>query len=133
MVASKSPIRYFLFALLLIGIDQASKMAVHHFMYQGLGGQIKIIGDWFKLYYVTNPGMAFGMQIEHPYGKLFLTIFRLVAMVFITLYMVNLAKKGAKTGLLWSMAMILAEHYTFGTSKLQMKKISWFVVASSLP
>ena len=108
MLTSKNPIRYFLFALLLIGIDQASKMAVHFNMYQGPAGQVSVIGKWLKLYYVTNPGMAFGMQIEHPYGKLFLTIFRLVAMVFIIYYMVSLAKSNAKSGLLWSMSMILA-------------------------
>ncbi|TAE41261.1 MAG: lipoprotein signal peptidase [Runella slithyformis] len=108
MNQSKNPIRYFLFALLLIGFDQAFKLCVHHYMYQGFGGQIKLIGDWFKLYYVTNPGMAFGMQIDHVYGKLFLTLFRLVAMVFIAVYMIRLTKRGAPSGLLWAMSMILA-------------------------
>ncbi|WP_428654372.1 lipoprotein signal peptidase [Runella sp.] len=104
----KGPLKYFLFALLLIGIDQASKLLVHHYMSPGFAGQIRLIGDWFKLYYVTNPGMAFGMQIDHEYGKLFLTVFRLGAMVFIAGYMLRLAKKGASSGLLWAMAMILA-------------------------
>lgn len=104
----KGPFKYFLFALLLIGIDQASKLLVHHYMSPGFAGQIRLIGDWFKLYYVTNPGMAFGMQIDHEYGKLFLTVFRLGAMVFIAGYMLRLAYKGASGGLLWAMAMILA-------------------------
>lgn len=104
----KGPFKYFLFALLLIGIDQASKLLVHHYMSPGFAGQIRLIGDWFKLYYVTNPGMAFGMQIDHEYGKLFLTVFRLGAMVFIAGYMLRLAYKGASSGLLWAMAMILA-------------------------
>ncbi|MCU0341368.1 MAG: lipoprotein signal peptidase [Spirosomaceae bacterium] len=104
----KNPLRYFLFALLLIAIDQTSKLLVHQYMTQGFAGQIRLIGDWFKLYYVTNPGMAFGMQIEHEYGKLFLTVFRLGAMVFIGVYMYRLAQKGASSGLLWAMSMILA-------------------------
>ncbi|AEI48351.1 lipoprotein signal peptidase [Runella slithyformis] len=104
----KGPFKYFLFALLLIGIDQASKLLVHHYMSPGFAGQIRLIGDWFKLYYVTNPGMAFGMQIDHEYGKLFLTVFRLGAMVFIAGYMLRLAYKGASGGLLWAMSMILA-------------------------
>jgi signal peptidase II len=104
----KGPFKYFLFALLLIGIDQASKLLVHHYMSPGFAGQIRLIGDWLKLYYVTNPGMAFGMQIDHEYGKLFLTVFRLGAMVFIAGYMLRLAYKGASGGLLWAMAMILA-------------------------
>ncbi len=105
---AKNPFKFFLFALLLIGIDQASKMLVHQYMSPGFAGQIRIIGDWLKLYYVTNPGMAFGMQIDHEYGKLFLTTFRLGAMVFIAWYMVRLATRGASSGLLWAMAMILA-------------------------
>jgi signal peptidase II len=105
---AKNPFKFFLFALLLIGVDQASKMLVHQYMSPGFAGQIRIIGDWLKLYYVTNPGMAFGMQIDHEYGKLFLTTFRLGAMVFIAWYMVRLATRGASGGLLWAMAMILA-------------------------
>jgi signal peptidase II len=105
---AKNPFKYFLFAILLIAVDQASKLLVNHYMSPGFAGQIRIIGDWLKLYYVTNPGMAFGMQIDHEYGKLFLTSFRLGAMVFIAWYMVRLAKRGASSGLLWAMAMILA-------------------------
>ncbi len=104
----KGPLKFFLFALLLIGVDQASKLLVHQYMSPGFAGQIRLIGDWFKLYYVTNPGMAFGMQIDHEYGKLFLTVFRLGAMIFIAGYMLRLAQKGASNGLLWAMAMILA-------------------------
>ncbi|WP_019988716.1 lipoprotein signal peptidase [Rudanella lutea] len=104
----KNPLKYFLFAFLLIGIDQASKMAVHHFMQPGFAGQISLIGDWLKLHYVLNPGMAFGMQLSHDYGKLILSLFRLVAMVGIGWYLVHLARQGAPDGLLWAMAMIMA-------------------------
>jgi len=104
----KNPLKYFLFALLLIGIDQASKMAVHHYMQPGFAGQLSLIGDWFKLHYVLNPGMAFGMQLTHDYGKLILSLFRLVAMAGIGWYLVHLAHQGAPNGLLWAMAMILA-------------------------
>lgn len=77
-------------------------------MQPGFSGQIALIGDWFKLHYVLNPGMAFGMQLGHEYGKLFLTLFRLVAMVAIGGYMIHLARVGASKGLLWALAMILA-------------------------
>jgi signal peptidase II len=104
----KNPLNYFLFALLLIGIDQASKLAVHHFMQPGFAGQLSLIGNWFKLHYVLNPGMAFGMQLSHDYGKLILSLFRLVAMAGIAWYLVHLARQGAPNGLLWAMSMILA-------------------------
>lgn len=104
----KNPLKYFLFAFLLIGIDQASKLAVHHYMQPGFAGQLSLIGNWFKLHYVLNPGMAFGMQLTHDYGKLILSLFRLVAMAGIGWYLIHLARQGAPNGLLWAMAMILA-------------------------
>jgi signal peptidase II len=104
----RNPLKYLLFSLLLVSIDQASKMLVHQYMEPGFSGQIALIGDWFKLHYVLNPGMAFGMQLGHEYGKLFLTLFRLVAMGAIAWYLVNLARRGAAPGLLWALAMILA-------------------------
>lgn len=108
MNQSRNPTKYILFSLLLVGIDQASKMLVHHYMEPGFSGQIALIGDWLKLHYVLNPGMAFGMQLGHEYGKLFLTLFRLVAMGGIAWYLINLARRGAAPGLLWALAMILA-------------------------
>lgn len=104
----KNPLKFFVLTLLLILLDQGVKLAVHHYMAPGFAGQIKLIGDWFKLHYVLNPGMAFGMQLGHEYGKLLLSVFRLFAMVGIGYYLVSLAQRGAPNGLLWAMAMILA-------------------------
>lgn len=108
MNQSRNPTKYLILTLLLVTIDQASKMLVHRYMEPGFSGQIPLIGDWFKLHYVLNPGMAFGMQLGHEYGKLFLTLFRLVAMGGIAWYLINLARLGAAPGLLWALAMILA-------------------------
>ncbi|WP_229217037.1 lipoprotein signal peptidase [Dyadobacter luteus] len=108
MNQSRNPVPYLLFSLLLIAIDQASKLLVHEYMEPGFSGQIALIGNWFKLHYVLNPGMAFGMQLGHEYGKLFLTLFRLVAMCAIGWYLVHLARSGAAKGLLLALSMILA-------------------------
>ncbi|QRR02264.1 lipoprotein signal peptidase [Dyadobacter sandarakinus] len=108
MIKSRNPLPFLLFSLLLIVIDQASKLLVHHYMQPGFSGQIGLIGNWLKLHYVLNPGMAFGMQLGHEYGKLFLTLFRLVAMFAIGWYLVHLARTGAAQGLLWALSMILA-------------------------
>ncbi len=108
MIQPKNPTKYLLLSLLLIVIDQSSKMLVYKYMEPGFSGQIALVGDWFKLHYVLNPGMAFGMELGHEYGKLFLTLFRLVAMGAIAWYLINLAKRGAASGLLWALAMILA-------------------------
>lgn len=104
---NRSPYRYFLLTLLVILIDQGVKMLVHFNMDEGFAGQIRVLGDWFKIHYVTNPGMAFGMQLGSEYGKLLLTGFRLVAMVGIGYYLVRLARRGAHPGLLWCIGAIL--------------------------
>lgn len=74
----------------------------------GIAGQIEVFGEWFKLYYTLNPGMAFGMQFGSEYGKLGLSLFRLVAMFFIAYYLYKLAKEKTHPGVLWSMAAVLA-------------------------
>ncbi|WP_229216167.1 lipoprotein signal peptidase [Dyadobacter frigoris] len=104
----KNPARYLLFSLLLIAVDQLSKLLVFKYMQPGFSGQILLAGSWLKLHYVLNPGMAFGMQLGHEYGKLFLTLFRLLAMCAIGWYLVHLARGGASKGLLWALSMILA-------------------------
>jgi signal peptidase II len=99
--------KYFGIALLVIIIDQAVKMAVHYQMDFGTPGQIKVIGEWFKLHYTTNPGMAFGMQLGSEYGKLILTTFRLVAMFGIGYYLYYIIDKKMHTGYIICISMIL--------------------------
>jgi signal peptidase II len=99
--------KYYLLSLLIIAIDQLVKMLVHIYMEPGIIGQIHVFGDWFKLHYVTNPGMAFGLQLGSEYGKLVLSIFRLLAMVAIGYYLLVMARKGVHEGLLWCTALIL--------------------------
>ncbi len=100
-------LRYFLLALVVIAIDQTSKMLVHNNMMMGTAGEIDVLGDWFKLHYLLNPGMAFGIKSSHEYGKLLLTLFRLVAMFGIGYYIYYLYQKKAHAGLIWCMALIL--------------------------
>jgi len=100
-------LKYFGIAFLVILIDQIVKMLVHNNMDFGTPGQIKVIGDWFKLHYTTNPGMAFGMQLGSEYGKFILTSFRLVAMFGIGYYLYYLINKKAHPGYIVCIAMIL--------------------------
>ena len=100
-------LKYYLLSIGIIALDQAVKLAVHYNMEMGVMGQIPIFGDWFKLHYTLNPGMAFGMELGSEYGKLILTVFRLFAMVGIGYYLYVLAVKRVHPGLLWSVALIL--------------------------
>ncbi|MCU0324854.1 MAG: lipoprotein signal peptidase [Spirosomaceae bacterium] len=103
----KSSIKYFAFAAFLIIIDQAIKLWMHYWVRPTHFGEIDIIPNVFQLHYVTNPGMAFGMELGGEYGKLILTTFRLFAMVGIGWYLAHLANRNATKGLLWSIAAVL--------------------------
>jgi signal peptidase II len=97
--------KYFLIALVVIIIDQTSKVLVHNNMY--LHEEINVIGDWFRLHYLLNPGMAFGIRWENEFGKLALTIFRIVAMFGIGYYLWRMATKHAHRGFLICLSLIL--------------------------
>ncbi len=86
--------KYYLLTIAIIVLDQAIKLWVHYTMELGSAGQIPVFGDWFKIYYTLNPGMAFGMQFGSEYGKLGLSLFRLVAVGAIAYYLYKLAKEG---------------------------------------
>lgn len=104
----KNPaLKYFLISLLVIVIDHVVKLLVHYNMQMGSQGQIMIFGDLFKLHYLTNPGMAFGMKLDFEYGKLILTVFRIGAMFAIGYYLYSLVKQEANKGLIICIALIL--------------------------
>ncbi|TDQ17214.1 signal peptidase II [Algoriphagus boseongensis] len=100
-------VKYFGIALFVILLDQAVKMLVHFQMDFGTPGQIPIFGDWFKLHYTTNPGMAFGMELGSEYGKMILTTFRLVAMFGIGYYLHYIIEKKNHPVYILCIAMIL--------------------------
>lgn len=99
--------KYFLISALVIAIDQIVKMVVHFNMIKGPSGEIKVFGSWFKLHYLTNPGMAFGMELPFENSKMVLTLFRIVAMIAIGYYLYYLYTKEAKPGLLVCIGLIL--------------------------
>ena len=103
--------KYFKFYLLsfgIIAIDQAVKLAVVYHMDYGGYHEILIFGDWFKLHFTENEGMAFGLKMNWIYGKLTLTLFRWVAMIGIVYYLFLLIKRNANQGFIWCIVLILA-------------------------
>lgn len=67
-----------------------------------------VVFSWFRIHFIENPGMAFGMELEIGYGKLILSLFRIVAVFFIGYYLYTLVKQRASFGLLASIALILS-------------------------
>lgn len=100
--------KYFIISFLIIALDQFVKLWVHFNILPGEAGEIKMLGNWLKLHYILNEGMAFGIKLDTPYGKLILTLFRLIATVAIGYYIIYLVKKDNKTGLAWCVALVLA-------------------------
>lgn len=97
--------KYFLFAFGIIVVDQISKLLVYKYMY--LHQEVNVIGEWFKLHYLLNPGMAFGIRWNNEFGKLTLSLFRVAAMVGIGYYLFTMVKKGAHNGFLICLSLIL--------------------------
>ncbi len=73
-----------------------------------LGQEIKMIGDWFILHYTENNGMAFGLELGGDAGKLFLTGFRILAVIGILYYLIYQIRHQAKTGLILCISLVLA-------------------------
>ncbi len=104
---SQTALKFFLLALLVIGLDQFSKWAVHTYMQPGMPGEVPLVGHWLKLHYTLNPGMAFGVELPPPYGKILLSMFRLLAVGGLSWYIVRLCRQRASAGFIACMALIL--------------------------
>ena len=100
-------LKYYGLSFIVIILDEIVKMLVHRCMILGSNGQIKILGNFFKLHYLTNPGMAFGMELPFEHAKVFLTLFRLIAMVAIGYYLFIMFRKPMSNGFLICISMIL--------------------------
>jgi signal peptidase II len=96
----------FLTALFIVLFDQIIKTWVHTNMY--LGQDIHFLGDRGMLHYTENNGMAFGMELGGDFGKLVLTLFRIVAVVAIGYGLVYLVKHKYHRGLIMCVALVLA-------------------------
>ena len=87
---------------LVLLVDQISKIWVKSNM--ALYDMIEVT-SWFKIYFVENNGMAFGIE---AIGKLFLSVFRIIAVAAIIVYLTRLVKQNYKSGFIICIALILA-------------------------
>ena len=95
-----------LFIVAILVLDQALKIWIKTHM--TLGQEFSVIGNWFILHFIENNGMAFGMEFAGKTGKLILSIFRVIAVIGIGLYLRHLIKEGAPYGLVFSISAIFA-------------------------
>ena len=99
--------RLLLLGVVLVVIDQVIKYLVKTNM--ELGEQIYVIGQWFRLCFVENEGMAFGMAFGGQVGKFLLSLFRIILSGFLIWWIRSLDKKGtAPAGVLVGLTLITA-------------------------
>jgi signal peptidase II len=96
----------FIIVIILL-IDQVSKIYIKtHFV---LSEEIKVLGlDWFRIHFLENNGMAWGKEFGGRSGKLFLTLFRLVAIAGIGYWLYDAVKNNAHRILITAIALIFA-------------------------
>lgn len=93
--------------IILVVIDQVIKILVKTNM--SLGEYIDVIGDWFKLHFVLNKGMAFGMAFGGLWGKVLLSLFRIVLFGALCWWISKLVRrKDVPTGVVVGLTMITA-------------------------
>ncbi|MBC7382408.1 MAG: lipoprotein signal peptidase [Bacteroidia bacterium] len=100
---------YFLPVVILVvvlGIDQYFKFYIKNNFF--LGEEVSVIGNWFKLHFTENYGMAFGLEFGGKTGKVFLTLFRIIFVGAIGYYIKTLVDKDIKPVYVCSWVLIVA-------------------------
>ncbi len=96
---------FIIIAVILI-IDQVLKIWVKTHM--AIGQEIPVFGNWFKLLFIENPGMAFGWMGGGGIMKTILSIFRIVAVIALFIIMFRISRKNTRFGVLLGLALITA-------------------------
>lgn len=92
--------------VIILVVDQALKYWIKTHMY--VGQEFDIIGHWFRIHFIENEGMAYGLSFGGSMGKVLLTLFRLVAVVFGFYLLRKITRQHYHKGLIICGAMILA-------------------------
>lgn len=90
----------------LLFIDQLTKILVKTSMHAD--EMIPVFGERVFIYFVENPGFAFGMKFGGVIGKIILTVFRVIASTFIALYIRKLIKRDAPLDVIIGLSAIFA-------------------------
>jgi signal peptidase II len=95
-----------LLIILILVADQTLKFYIKtHYI---LGEEHNVIGSWFRLHFVENEGMAWGLKFGGGLGKILLTLFRLIAVILGTFYLREIIRKKYHTGFIICAALIYA-------------------------
>jgi signal peptidase II len=95
-----------LVVFLVILFDQILKIWIKTHFY--MGESVPVFRNWFFIHFTENEGMAYGMSLGGAYGKLLLSIFRIVAVTAIGWWLVRAIRRGAGTLLIVCISLVLA-------------------------
>jgi signal peptidase II len=87
-------------------VDQVLKIWVKTTM--EMGEEIHIIGDRILLHFTENPGMAFGMELGGSWGKLALSLFRIIAITGLSIYLYKILKAGENMFYIICISLVIA-------------------------
>ena len=73
-----------------------------------LGESHAIFGNWFFIHFTENEGMAFGMKLGGSSGKLILSLFRIIAVIIIGVWLYRTTRQNGNTGLIVCISLIMA-------------------------
>jgi len=91
---------------IILLIDQISKFWVKLNMV--INQQFNVISDKVLIHFIENPGMAYGMEFGGEYGKLFLSVFRIIAVIGIGYGLHYMVKNKYNRGFIMNVALIFA-------------------------
>jgi signal peptidase II len=96
----------FLLLALVLFLDQWFKLYIKNNFY--LGEEKSILGNWFKLHFTENYGMAFGFEFGGKTGKYFLTFFRIIFVGLLGYYVKTLLDKNTREWYIYGWVLIIA-------------------------
>ena len=92
--------------VVILMLDQALKIYIKTNYH--LNSSANVAGNWFQMYFVENPGMAYGWKFGGNWGKMALTIFRLFAVIFGTWYLGKILRQNYSKGFIICAGLIYA-------------------------
>jgi signal peptidase II len=96
----------FLIIALIVVADQALKIFIKTHYHPGESHPV--LGNWFQLYFIENEGMAYGWKFGGGFGKIALTLFRLMAVIFGIFYLKKINEKRYHQGYIFCVALVFA-------------------------